>query len=110
PERKDEGVDQRLDERRVLYDLLEIREADKSPGRIVDGVSAYRIIDREQKRQSDQQQDIDQRGRHQDGLEHLTSIEQEVKAGDRLCNGFSDDGHGHVLYWGVARLPLLSKC
>ena len=92
-EREDEGVAQRLDESRVFDDLLEVRQTDKLPGRIVDRVGADRIIDREQKRQTDQQQDIDDRRRDQNRFEHVAPVQHEVKAGDRLGDRFCDDGH-----------------
>jgi hypothetical protein len=53
-EREDEGIRQCLDESRVLDDLGEIRKTDKAPGGIVDRVGADRVIDREEKRKSDQ--------------------------------------------------------
>ena len=92
-EREDEGVDQRLDEGRILYDLLEIRETDKAPRRIVDGVGADRVIDRQQQRQPDQQQDVKDRRCDQGYFEHIASVQEEVKAGDRLGNWFGEGGH-----------------
>src|SRR4029078_13054173 len=68
---KDEGVTKRVEERRILQDLLEVRQTDKLPARIVDRIGAERIVDREQQRQTDQQQDVDDRRRDQDRLQHL---------------------------------------
>ena len=92
-EREDEGVDQRLDEDRILHDLLEIRETDEAPRRIVDCVGADRVIHREQQRQSDQQQHVKDRRRDQDHAEHVAPVQEEAKARDRLGDWLSDGGH-----------------
>ena len=95
---EDEGVAQGVEEGRVLQDLIEIVQTDELPGRIVDRIGAERVVDREQQRQADEQQHIEDRRRDQDRFKHAAAVKDEVKArnrsGDRfLGNGFRDDGH-----------------
>ena len=74
---------------RILQDLLEIRQADEAPRGIVDRVGADRVIHREQKRHADQQQDVKDRGRDEDGAEHLAPVQHEAKARCRFRDWFS---------------------
>ena len=109
-EREDEGVAQRFQKDRVLHDLLEIRQADEAPRGIVDRVGADRVIYREQKRHANQQQDIKDRRRDEDGAEHIAPVQDEPKARGRFGDWFSDWAMGeNPFQWRLARLPSLSK-